>query len=73
MSVYMYQGDNTVDSGVNGASILPSGNDVWEAKNDAPAGSYSAGDLVKLKFALQGDSGDQCDVGIIRLDYLAAY
>lgn len=73
MVIYMYQNDNTVDSGVNGASILPSGNDTWEAKNDQPAGSYSAGDYAKIRFALQGDSADQCDVGIIRLEYLAAY
>lgn len=73
MVVSMYQNDDTVDSTINASSILPSGNDTWEVKSLSPGGTYAAGDLAKLKFTLQGDAADQCDVGMIRLDYLAAY
>lgn len=73
LAISMYQNDNTVDSGVNAASVLPDANNTWEAKNDDPAGTYTAGQYAKIKLALQGDSADQCDVGMIRLDYIAAY
>jgi len=70
--LYVYDGTNTVDSGINGADINPSSDDTWESKTDQPANSYSAGDWCRIQVKLSAGNGDTIDIARVCISYLAA-
>jgi len=71
MTIFMYQADGTVDSGINGANIIPTGaDDTWETKTDTPAGTYAASDAVHIHAHLTIDAAsDTCDISRLFLTY----
>lgn len=68
--LYMYINANTVDAGIDGASIAPSANDVWETKTDTPTGSYTIGHQFKVIIKMGNDeASNTIDIGRVFLTY----
>jgi len=68
--LYMYINANTVDAGIDGASIATSANDVWETKTDTPTGSYSIGHQFKVIIKMGNDeASNTVDIGRVFLTY----
>lgn len=70
MTASMYDGAGSVDAGINGASIAPTANNVWETKTDTPTATYNIGDWVHIHIHLGNDeASNTCDVARLFLTY----
>ena len=68
--VSMYINANTVDAGIDGASLAPSTNDVWETITDTPTGSYSIGHQFKVIIKMGNDeASNTVHIGRVFLTY----
>jgi len=67
---YLYDTTNTVDAGLNGVTQR---NATWGYNLYTPAGTYTAGGTIVLKFRITVDTGTRARIGTIRLKYNALW
>ncbi len=74
LTASLYDGSGSVDDGISGASIIPTGaDDTWESKSDLPTASYSAGDQIHLHIHADIDTADDTlDIARVYFTYLAS-